>query len=219
MSAILFGSISTVADTSELQRQAFNQAFALHQLSWQWSRAEYVNLLESSGGCQRISDYAKSVGQLVDAEAIHRSKSELFQQSLHKGSLTARPGVVEVIKQAKQQGVKLAFVTTTSAQNVASILEALRSEIGVGDFDLVVSASDVAHSKPAKDAYDFALKALDQTPDAAVAIEDNLDGLAAAKSAQLACVAFPNQNTAQHQFETADLQVSHLDFEQLQRFL
>jgi hypothetical protein len=33
---ILFGSISTVADTSELQREAFNAAFAEHGLDWRW---------------------------------------------------------------------------------------------------------------------------------------------------------------------------------------
>ena len=38
MPAILFGSISTVADTSELQREAFNQAFAEHGLDWRWDR-------------------------------------------------------------------------------------------------------------------------------------------------------------------------------------
>jgi hypothetical protein len=34
MSAILFGSISTLADTSELQRRAFNEAFSAHGLDW-----------------------------------------------------------------------------------------------------------------------------------------------------------------------------------------
>ena len=38
MSAILFGSISTLADTSELQRRAFNEAFEAHGLDWNWSR-------------------------------------------------------------------------------------------------------------------------------------------------------------------------------------
>ena len=54
MPAILFGSIGTIADTSELQRQAFNKAFALHNLEWQWSRTEYISLLEKSGGTCRI---------------------------------------------------------------------------------------------------------------------------------------------------------------------
>ena len=219
MPAILFGSISTVADTSERQRQAFNQAFALHHLDWEWSREEYVALLEKSGGRERIEEYAKSLGLSVDAEAVHSSKSKLFQKSLHEDPLQPRPGVVDVIEKAKQEGLKLALVTTTSEQNVLSMLKALRKDIASSDFDLVVSASDVKRSKPAKDAYDFALKELGQMPERCVAIEDNLGGLEAAKSAALACVAFPNQNTALHTFEKADLRVDHLDFEQLQQFL
>jgi HAD superfamily hydrolase (TIGR01509 family) len=219
MSAIFFGSIGTIADTSELQRQAFNQAFALHALDWQWSREEYLVLLKKSGGRGRIEDYAKSVGQSVNAEAIHRSKSEIFQKFLREDPLKPRLGVVEVIQKAKQEGLRLALVTTTSEQNVLSMFEALRRDVDSTDFDLVVSASHVERPKPAKDAYDFALKELDQTPSHCIAIEDNLGGLEAAKSAKLACVAFPGENTAHHNFEAADLQTSHLDFEQLQRFL
>ncbi len=219
MSAIFFGSISTIADTSELQRQAFNQAFAQHNLDWQWSRELYVELLEKNGGQERIHDYALSLGQAVDAEEVHRSKSELFQKSLAETQLTARPGVTETIKLAKQHDCKIALVTTTSSQNVSAILEALRTNISSGDLDLVVSASDIENPKPAKDAYIFALKALNQTPQSCVAIEDNLGGVEAAKAAAIPCVAFPNENTAGHDFSAADLRSDQLSFDQLQKFL
>jgi HAD superfamily hydrolase (TIGR01509 family) len=219
MTAIFFGSIGTITDTSELQRQAFNRAFALHNLDWQWSREEYMNLLEKSGGQQRIEEYAKSMGQSVDAAAIHYSKSEIFQNVLHEKPLVARPGVVDVMRKAKQNGLKLALVTGTSEQNVLSMLEALRNEIDANDFDLVLNSSKVEHPKPAKDAYVVALRELNQMPDSCVAIENNVDGLESAKSAGLACIAFPDENTARHNFKTADLQVSRLDFELLQRFL
>lgn len=219
MSAIFFGSIGTIADTSELQRLAFNQAFTFHQLKWEWSRDEYVTLLEKSSGLNRIEDYAKSVGDSVEAEAVHRSKSNFFQQSLREAPLQPRPGVIDVIQKARQKGLKLALVTTTSEQNVTSLLGALRSYIASSDFDLVVSASDVKRAKPAKDAYEFALKKLAQIPEYCVAIEDNLDGVKAAKSAGLDCVAFPNLNTAFHAFEKADLRVDYLEFEKLQKFI
>ncbi len=219
MSAIFFGSIGTIADTSEMQRQSFNQAFALHNLDWQWSREEYMSLLEKSGGKQRIEEYAKSMGQSVDAAAIHHSKSEIFQNALYEKPLMARSGVVDVMQKAKQNGLKLALVTGTSEQNVLSMLAALRNEIDINDFDLVLNASKIAHPKPDKDAYVVALKELNQTPDNCVAIENNVDGLESAKSAGIACIAFPDENTAHHDFKTADLQVSQLDFEMLQRFL
>ena len=34
MKAILLGSIGTVADTSDMQLDAFNQAFKMHGLAW-----------------------------------------------------------------------------------------------------------------------------------------------------------------------------------------
>jgi len=219
MSAIFFGSIGTIADTSELQRQSFNQAFALHNLDWQWSREEYASLLEKSGGKQRIEEYAKLMGQSVDAAAIHHSKSEIFQNALHEEPIMARLGVVEVIQKAKQNGLKLALVTGTSEQNVLSMLAALRNEIDANDFDLVLNSSKIQHPKPDKEAYVVALKELNQTPSSCVAIENNVDGLESAKSAGLTCIAFPDQNTASHDFKDADLRVSQLDFELLQRFL
>ena len=79
-SALLFGSIGTLADTSELQRQAFNQAFKRHELDWYWSREDYTQMLKKSGGRQRIEDYAQKKGTVVDAQVIHRDKSEIFQQ-------------------------------------------------------------------------------------------------------------------------------------------
>jgi hypothetical protein len=50
MSAILFGSISTLADTSELHRQTFDRAFKADGLDWYWHREEYLAMLENSGG-------------------------------------------------------------------------------------------------------------------------------------------------------------------------
>ena len=41
MKALLFGSIGVIAETSELQRQAYNMAFAEHGLDWYWNVANY----------------------------------------------------------------------------------------------------------------------------------------------------------------------------------
>ncbi len=219
MSAIFFGSIGTIADTSELQRQAFNQAFKAHGLDWCWNREEYLTMLEKSGGQKRIADYASSTGQTVDAEAVHRSKSELFQKSLATSQVSPRPGVVETIQDAKSKGLKLAWVTTTSQKNISLLTTALHPSIQATDFDLIVDASSVKHSKPDKAAYTFALEKLGEKSDDCIAIEDNLDGVEAAIAAGLNCVAFPGENTAHHNFEKAQHRVDRLDFDELQKFL
>lgn len=218
MSAILFGSISTVADTSELQREAFNQAFKQHGLDWHWDRDEYLEMLEKSGGQQRIADYAASRGEEVDAAAVHQAKSDIFQQTLTESGVAARPGVAEVVQGAKREGMKVALVTTTSPENVSALLGALR-ELQASDFDVVTDASKVEKPKPDGAAYTFALESLGEQAADCIAIEDNVDGVQAAKAAGLRCVAFPNENTAGHDFGAAQHRVDSLSFDEVRRFM
>lgn len=215
MSAILFGSISTLADTSELQRRAFNEAFIAHGLDWEWSRDDYVSMLGSNGGAQRVADYAAQRGDEVDAAEVHATKSAIFQELVGEAKLTARPGVVATIERAREQGHQVGLVTTTSPENVAALLDALESELGAGAFDIVVDKTAVDEPKPAPAAYLYALSELGVDPADAVAIEDNVGGVAAAVDAGITCVAFPNQNTADSDFSGAIETVDAVDPDRL----
>ncbi|MFZ0384748.1 MAG: HAD-IA family hydrolase [Solirubrobacteraceae bacterium] len=216
MPAVLFGSIGALADTSELQRKAFNEAFRAHGLDWTWSQNEYRQLLAESGGEQRIVAYAEKTGDDVDAAAVHRTKSENFQESLRTQPITARPGVVETIEQAGRDGVQVALVTTTSGDNVAALAQALRPQIDVDSFALIVDSSSVEHPKPAPDAYRYALESLDEDAGDCVAVEDNVGGAQAAIAAGVLCVAFPGENNADHEFPESAHRVDELNFGDLQ---
>ena len=209
MSALLFGSISTIADTSELQRESFNEAFAAHDLDWRWETDEYREMLRGNGGADRIAGYAEQRGQDVDAAAVHATKSELFQQKALTGGLTARPGVLDALRSAKQAGGKVALVTTTSPANIAALLQATEG-LEPADFDLVVDNSVVQQSKPDPAAYAYALQTLGEDATDAVAVEDNVGGVESATAAGVTCLAFPNTNTAGHDFGDARV-VDRLD--------
>ena len=215
MPALLFGSISTIADTSELQRQAFNQAFAAYGLDWHWDQDQYRAMLSGSGGQARIADYARSLGQAVDAKAVHETKSRIFQESLAKGGLAPRDGVVDAVKSARDNGWKVGLVTTTSPGNVSALLGALSPQLSARDFDLIVDASSGQRPKPDKAAYVFALQQLGQVPGECVAVEDNVGGFQAALAAGVSCVAFPNENTAGDDFTGAQRRVDRLDTAEL----
>ena len=215
MTAVLFGSIGTLADTSELQRAAFNEAFARHGLDWEWSQDEYRDLLARSGGRQRIASYAQARGEKVDADAVHRTKSEIYQRKLEQEPVRARAGVAEAIEQARRDGLKLGLVTTTSRGNLQALGRALQSTVDLDRFDLLVDLDDVSEAKPAPDAYRFALERLGESPDDVVAIEDNVGGVAAATAAGLTCVAFPGENNAGHDFTGAERTVDHISLDEL----
>ena len=208
MPAILFGSISTIADTSELQREAFNAAFASHGLNWNWSREEYLPMLRSNGGAQRIADYAAQRGEAVDAAAVHQTKSKLFQDKLTAG-VSARPGVAATIKSAKDEGDKLALVTTTPRENLDALFIGLQ-DVSAEDFDVITDSSSVEQPKPDKAVYALALQSLGEHASTAVAIEDNVGGVASATAAGVRAIAFPNANTAGHDFPDAAGRVERL---------
>ena len=189
MRAIFLGSIGTIADTSELQLKSFNLAFEKHGLDWVWSAHEYTEMLKIAGGTKRIQRYAAQRGEEVAVKAIHHTKTCIFQGFLATKPVSIRSGIKEVIDLAHERGLKLALVTTTSFGNVHDILTATR--INRDQFDLVITSELVKHEKPEPDAYNLALKKLGLLPKEVIAIEDNLDGLKAAMSAELKCFAFP----------------------------
>jgi HAD superfamily hydrolase (TIGR01509 family) len=189
MRAVLLGSIGVLAETSEVQRAAFNAAFAEHGLGWHWSQAEYREMLGRSGGQARVAAYAQARGVAVDAGAVHRRKSALFREMLAAQPPGLRPGVAATLDGARARGLPVALVTATAPENVAALLAA----VGVpkGAFDTVVHAGRIGRGKPAPDAYLRALDDLGLPPAAPLAVEDNPDGVAAARAAGVPCVAFP----------------------------
>lgn len=219
MTALLLGSISTLADTSEIQRDAFNRAFAQHGLDWEWGQEEYRGLLQGNGGKDRVADYARERGQDVDAAAVHATKSELYRAALAEADIAPRDGVVETIRQAQESGTKVALVTTTSRDNIDALGRALAAHLDLSGLDLIVDASQVESPKPDPAAYRHALQQLGEEPGTCVAIEDNVGGIQAANAAGVAAVAFPNENTAGHDFSAASGRLEQLTLVDLQEHL
>lgn len=190
--AIFFGAIGAVTSTSGIQRHAFNAAFKEHGLDWHWSPESYRDMLTKSGGKARIERYAAANGQTVDADAIHASKVEHFRRLAVERGLDLRPGVAEVVAEAREAGIPLGFVTSTGADTVDLIFEALGDKLSRDDFAFVGDRSMVERSKPAPDIYVAALDAVTCRPDMVLAIEDTPESAEAAMAAGLRVIAFPD---------------------------
>lgn len=189
--AILFGAIGTIVETSELQREAFNRAFAEAGLAWDWTPEVYAELLEQSGGRERIEDEARRQNMHVDAEQLHARKTQIFHGLLKEARPRARPNVPAVIAAAGRSGVKLGFATGTDRDTVKAVLAAVEDEIPNGVFAFVGDRSQAQYGKPAPDIYLAALDALGVAPGHAVAIEDSPTGADAARAADIPVIAFP----------------------------
>ena len=172
VSTLLFGAIGTIVETSDLQRRAFNLAFAEHGLDWYWTPETYTDLLKKSGGLKRIADFAATQGQHVNAKAVHASKVTNFAKIIDERGLLPRAGVRNLMDRAKSQGIKIGFATTTGIKQRDAILDALQPHIARDEFDFLGDVSQVDHTKPAPDIYQVAMTALGVTCENCVAIED-----------------------------------------------
>lgn len=188
--ALIFDVDGTLAETEELHRRAFNDAFARHGLDWHWDRAAYKDLLRVTGGKERIRAFHDrqwvppplSDGDIAE---LHRTKTAHFAELVETGCCPLRPGVADLLTAAKARGQRLAIATTTSHGNIDALLSRALGARWAADFEAIVAGDDVRHKKPAPDVYVEVLARLKLAPSDCVAIEDSGGGLMAASRANI----------------------------------
>ena len=189
--AIIFDVDGTLADTEDAHRIAFNKTFAENGLSWNWDEALYDKLLKVTGGKERIKHYVESY--LPDFEKpadydgfvkrLHLAKTGHYNAMLREGKIVLRPGIRQLIADAREAGITLAISTTTSPENVATLLEVNLGPDWAENFAVNGCGDIVPHKKPAPDIYIWVLEHLKLAPADCIAIEDSVNGLRSALSA------------------------------------
>lgn len=215
LEALIFDVDGTLAETEEVHRAAFNEAFAEAGLDWHWDERLYARLLDVTGGKERIAHFIAtqrpamlpraSGGEAMAAAiaTLHKRKTDLYNRKVASGGLELRPGVEAVIRQAAQDGVRLAIATTTSLPNVESLLAATLGPGGAGLFEVIAAGDMVARKKPAPDVFVLAVERLGIAPERCLALEDSINGLEAARGAGLATVVTRSAYTAGQDFAGA----------------
>jgi HAD superfamily hydrolase (TIGR01509 family) len=231
LKAVIFGAIGTIAETSDIQRQAFNLAFAEAGLDWNWDAQTYRDLLKINGGQNRICAYRdyrsnrlrQSVAKaappanppgtdVTDFQivALHQAKTKHYVALLENTPLHPRTGVVEMSAACRQAGIQVALCTSTSIENVNGIGAALSGLLPFAQFATIVTSDKIERPKPAPDAYLYCLQQLGLTADQVIAIEDTPVSLTAAKTAGIITIATPGATTSDQDFTAADLIVEDL---------
>ncbi|RIH87016.1 Phosphorylated carbohydrates phosphatase [Meiothermus luteus] len=133
---------------------------------------------------------------------VERRKAELNRE------LKPLPGVVEYIEAAQAMGLGLALASSSSRAWVEGHLGRLGL---LSAFQVVCTKEDVALTKPDPALFLRAAEALGVRPRQALAIEDSLNGVRAARAAGAFTVAVPNPITRHLDLGEADLLLNRLD--------
>ena len=209
--AILFGSIGTIVETSNIQRNCFNLAFKISGLKWHWSKVLYQSMLKKSGGEKRVKKFSLEKKTLVNAKKIRNLKTLIFNNFLKKNKLKPRAGVIDVIKYCKKNKIKIGFVTSTTKNNVDAVFISLNKYIKKRDFDYIGHDKIIKNFNNKTDIYLDCLKKLKLSNKNCLAIEDTEISLKYAKKAKLKCIAFPGDFHRSGKYKDSFIKVRRLN--------
>jgi HAD superfamily hydrolase (TIGR01509 family) len=184
-----------------LKRGVTISAEELHRYTGSTAKYMFIRLKENYGLKDSVEDL-----EMEKEDAL----LELMQRDMKPTE-----GVIPLIRQLKQRGVKLALASGSSRRVIDHVLRGLEIR---SFFDAIVGAEDVSESKPDPEVFLEAAARLKIKPEKCVVIEDANLGVLAAKRAGMKCVGYRNPESGEQDLSAADITVDSfidLDVDQL----
>jgi HAD superfamily hydrolase (TIGR01509 family) len=202
--ALVFDFDGLILDTERPAYEAWRHVYQAHGCDL--SIEEWADCLGRPDAWDPLDRLAARV------PVVDRSGAKAMGKAVHDALLqaeTARPGVVELLAEGSEAGLRIGVASSSPQTWVAPLLERLAL---VDHFECLscYQPDSGVRGKPHPDLYLHACQSLDVDPAEAVAFEDSLNGVAAAKAAGLWCVAVPHALTAGLDLSAADLEVDSL---------
>ncbi|MDA8428502.1 MAG: HAD family phosphatase [Geobacteraceae bacterium] len=198
--AVIFDFDGVIVDTEPLHYEAFQRLLEPLGLGFSWEEyiKTYMGFDDRDAFLEAFNDLERRMTPLALQDLIDR-KAVIFQEII-RGGISAYPGAVNLIRQIHNSGTPLAISSGALRSDIEPILETL----GLADcFDVIVTAEDVAKSKPDPECYRLAhsrlntFHSLNLAAQRVLAIEDTPAGIRAALGAGLQVLAVTNSYPAE----------------------
>jgi HAD superfamily hydrolase (TIGR01509 family) len=196
LGAILFDNDGILVDTEHLYFQANVAVFQKVGFALTEAMYEELYLRQNVGAWQLV---AESGVPEADFEGMRTERNAIYADLLRSEELLI-PGVLDIVR-GLADTFRLGVVTSSRRDHFDLIHE--RTGL-LPYFDFVVAEGDYLRSKPDPEPYLAGIRRSGFDRSRCLAIEDSARGLAAAKSAGLACWVVPSRLTRGQDFTAAD---------------
>ncbi len=195
--AIIFDLDGTIVDTESVDYQSIKQVWT--QFGAEYTVAQFEHIIGTTYVADWVEELAAHLGYAVDVVDLRAQRHAIKWQMLQ--TVTARPGIDSLIRQAAVAGVPMAVASNSPLDWVEARLDHLELRA----FLSAIITIDIA-SRPKPDPAPFleACAALGVSPARSVAFEDSTTGVESARAAGLYTIACPCPLTLGHDLSAAD---------------
>lgn len=204
MKAVIFDMDGVLVDSEPLHLIAFQEFFKRFEIKY--SAEDNREFL----GRKDIAIAEVLIGRHklgMTPAALVEAKEEILSRLLLE-SAQPRPGVHNTLAALSGLSVPMAVASSATMPTIDLVTHTLNIR---KHFANLTSGDEVVHGKPAPDVYLLAAKRLGVAPDKCLVVEDTINGIKAAKSAGMFCVAIPCEATAHQDHSQADLRLTSLE--------
>lgn len=209
LKAVLFDMDGVIVDTEPLHRKAYFKMF--NDLGIEVSEEFYASFTGSStkSVCERLIekfDLKQSVAE------ISKRKRKYFKNYFDNDpDFNLLPGVLSLIKNYHENHIKLVVASSAHLNTINWVFEKFDLEkYFVGK----ISGADLKASKPHPEIFLLASEIANEPKENCIVIEDSTNGIEAAFSAGIFCVAYKSEHSKNQNYDKANLVIS--DFEKIE---
>lgn len=189
--ATLFDIDGVVVDSELLHCSTFNELLA--PLGITISEAEWRRRFVGKGSGSIMQTLFAEHGIQDDVAVWADRRRQLYVQRIAEGAVHPIPGFLELYASIQKTVLKIAFVTSASPITTSPTLRML----GLEGKHPVIDITKVHAPKPNPESYQLAAQTVQVPPARCLVFEDSPTGVAAAKAAQMSCIALTTTNPAE----------------------
>lgn len=188
MKGIIFDCDGVLVDSEPISAKAWVEAFKNHDVF-----IEEVEMRSFIGNSSKkiLAHFTEKTG-LPLTEAVLEHNYQAYMK-LAGESLEPMPKIEKVLQYLKEAKIPYAVASSSTHERIEFSLNKTKLRTY---FDIICSASEVAHAKPAPDLFLLAAERLELNPEECIVIEDSLAGIEGAKAAKMKVYAYASSYDA-----------------------